>query len=115
MKNQKMRVWWNPQIGACDKHFYIPVHSVEEARKIMDVLAYYDCYQMNQNIKGDYANCGGLEVWDEVEQDWFDWYYEDNEKLDYCDDVNSYIEFFSDKKDVLEADMKEMASQVHFD
>lgn len=114
MKNQKMRVWWNPQVGVCDEHFYIPVHSVEEAKKIMDVLAYYDCYQMNQHVKCDYVNCGGLEVWDEIEQDWCDWCYEDNEKLDYCDAIDSYIELFSDKKDALEADAKEMASQVHF-
>lgn len=117
MNNQKMRIWWCPQVGGCEKSFYIPVHSVEEARKIMDVLAFYDCYQMNQNVKGDYANCGGLEVWDEVEQDWCDWYYEDEsgDKYVYFDDVDEYVADMSDQKDVLEADMKEMASQVHFD
>lgn len=113
MKNQKMRVWWCPQVGGCEKHFYIPVHSIEEAKKIMDVLAYYDCYQMNQHVNGDYANCGGLEVWDEAEQEWCDWWYEDENH--YFDDVDEYIEAMSDKKDVLEADAKEMASQVHFD
>ena len=112
-QNQKMRVWWCPQVGGCEKHFYIPVHSVEEAKKIMDVLAYYDCYQMNQNVKGDYANCGGLEVWDEIEQEWCDWWYEDENH--YFDDIDDYIEAMSDKKDELETDMSEMASQVHFD
>lgn len=113
MNKQKMRVWWCPQVGMCDKHFYIPVHSVEEAKKIMDVLAYYDCYQMNQHVKGDYANCGGLEVWDETEQEWCDWWYEDENH--YFDDVDEYIEAMSDKKNVLEADAKEMVSQIHFD
>jgi len=113
MNNQKIRVWWCPQVGRCSEHFYIPVESVEEAKKIMDVLAYYDAYQMNQNIKGDYCNTGGLEVWDEEEQEWCDWIYEDDKY--YFEDVDEYIEVMSDKKDVLEAAMKEMASQVHFD
>ena len=112
-QNQKMRVWWCPQVGAYEKHFHIPVHSVEEAKKIMDVLVYYDCYQMNQNVKGDYANCGGLEVWDEIEQEWCDWWYEDENN--YFDNIDDYIEAMSDKKDELETDMSEMASQVHFD
>lgn len=114
--NQKMRVWWCPQVGVCREHFYIPVHSVEEAKKIMDTLAFYDCYQMNQNIKGDFCNCGGLEVWDDAEQDWCDWYYEggSGDSYAYYDDVDEYIADMSDKKDELEADMKEMANQVHF-
>lgn len=116
MNNQKMRVWWCPQIGACREHFYIPVHSVEEAKKVMDALAFYDCYQMNQNIKGDYANCGGLEMWDDYEQGWCDWYCEceSGDYYAYYDDVDEYIADMSDKKDELEADMKEMANQVHF-
>ena len=116
MKNQKMQIWWCPQVGECEEHFYIPVHSVEEAKKIMDVLAYYDAYQMNQNIKGDYCNCGGLEVYDEVEQEWCDWYYESGSGDDYVyfDDVDEYIEAMSDKKDELINDMRAMNCQVYF-
>lgn len=110
MKNQKMRVWW---ISTGSEAFYIPVNSIEEARKIMDVLAYYDCFLMNQEVRGDYANCGGLEVWDEEEQEWNDWYFED--EITYYDDVDEYIENVSPMKDKLEAQRKEMASQVHFD
>lgn len=113
MKNQAMRVWWIPQVGINGEAFHIPVESVEEAKKIMDVLAYYDCYQMNNDVKGDYCNTGGLEVWDEESDEWTDWYYEDNDN--YFDDVEEYIEAMSDKKDKLEADAIIMASQVHFD
>ena len=113
MNNQKMRVWWCPQVGVVKEYFYIPVESVEEAKKIMDVLAYYDCYQMNQNIKGDYCNTGGLEVWDEDDQDWYDWYYEDADN--YFDDVDDYIKAMSSMKNTLEAAKNEMAIQVHFD
>lgn len=79
----------------------------------MDVLAYYDCYQMNQNIKGDFCNCGGLEVWDDTEQEWNDWYYVDEN--DYFDDLDEYITSKSSKYKALESDMKEMASQVTFE
>lgn len=113
MKNKVMRVWWIPQVGFGGEAFHIPVESVEEAKKIMDVLAFYDCYQLNNNIKGDYCNTGGLEVWDEEFDEWTDWYYEDNDN--YFDDVEEYIEAMSDKKDKLEADTAIMASQVHFD
>ena len=113
MNNQKMRVWWCPQVGVVKEHFYIPVESAEEAKKIMDVLAYYDCYQMNQNIKGDYCNTGGLEVWDDFDEDWCDWCYEDDDN--YFDDLDDYINVMSDKKDVLARQQREMASQVHFD
>ena len=112
MAKQKMRVWWNPQLGEIEESFYIPVETIEEAKKIMDVLAYYDCYQMNKGIKDDYCNCGGLEVWNEEEQDWNDWYYEDEDN--YFDDVDDYVDVMSDQKEVLEAALIEMGKQVSF-
>ena len=35
---EKLRVWWIPQVGLSDA-FYIPVKSVEEGKKVMDILA----------------------------------------------------------------------------
>lgn len=115
MEGRKLRVWWNPQVGACTDSFYIPVKTPEEGKKIMDVLAYYDCYQMNQNVKGDYCNTGGLEIFNEEEGEWEDFYYE-NEDV-YCEDVDEYVEQVSepDKREAINADAEYMASQVHFD
>ena len=100
VKNQKLRVWWNPQVGASET-FYIPVTSVEEGKKVMDLLSAYDCFQWNQNIKGDYCNVGGLEMWDENEKEWVDWEYEDEEHYydnvdDYCDEISSQSEILND-------------------
>lgn len=64
--NQKLRVWWIPQVPG--HPFHVPVGTVEEGVKIMDVLAKYDLFQYNNHIKGDYANVGGLEMW-EVDSD----------------------------------------------
>lgn len=110
--NKKMRVWWIPQVGA-NATFYIPVESVEQARQFMDVLAAYDCFQWNHNIKPDYCNVGGLQIWNEEDNDWEDWYYEDDEH--FYDDVDTYCDEMSEKADDLKAFMKDVLLQVHFD
>lgn len=56
-----LRVWWIPQVPSTTP-FYVKVKSVEEAEKIIDVLAKYDLYQFEHNIKPDYANVGGIEI-----------------------------------------------------
>lgn len=112
MNNKKMRVWWIPQVGA-KATFYVPVESVEEAKKFMDMLAAYDCFQYNHKIKPDYCNAGGLQMWDEEEQDWVDWYFDDGDN--YYDDVDEYCEEFSEKSDELQGFNFEMFEQVHFD
>ena len=108
----KMRVWWIPQVGA-DATFYVPVETVEESKKVMDMLAAYDCFQYNHRIKPDFCNTGGLQVWDETENDWVDWTYEDDES--YYDDVDEYCEEKSEKSEELSEFTKSVMSQVEFD
>lgn len=96
---KKMRVWWRPQLGC--KSFYIPVESPEEAKKIMDVLAAYDQFQFMNNIKPDFCNIGGLEIWDEEEHDWIDWEFDDGDNFydnvdDYCESNTALQEFSSE-------------------
>lgn len=71
----KLRVWHIPQIPC--RPFYVPVSTPEEAIKILDVLANYDLFQLENNIKPDYSNAQGLEEWIEAEQDWLEWNSED--------------------------------------
>lgn len=110
-KKIKMRVWWMPQVGA-NATFYIPVKSVEEARKYMDILAAYDAFQYNHHIKPDYCNIGGLQVWDENEKDWCDWHGEGTN--DCYDEVDDYIESHDDASE-FEEFTRELLSQVTFD
>jgi hypothetical protein len=42
-----------------------------EAVKIMDVLGEYDTFQYENNIKPDYSNVGGLEIYEDGE--WVEW------------------------------------------
>lgn len=71
----KLRVWHIPQIPS--KAFHVPVSCPEEAIKILNVLADYDLFQLENNIKPDYSSAQGLEEWDETEQDWIEWNSED--------------------------------------
>jgi hypothetical protein len=107
---KQMRVWWMPQVGYGT--FYVPVESVEEAKKVMDLLSSYDCFQYNQNIKPDYCNCGGLQVYNEETEDWEDWYFEDDQN--YFDDVDEYCESLSSRSKELEEFSQALFSQVEF-
>lgn len=85
----KLRVWWIPQLGI-DQTFYVPVNSAEEGKKVLDLLAAYDLFQLQNKVKSDYFNVGGLQIWDEEEQDWIDWYLETEDN--YFDSLDEYCE-----------------------
>jgi len=91
----KLRVWHIPQVPM--KSFVVEVNSVEEGVRMMDALAEYDMFQYENNIKPDYCNASGLQMWDEslTEADmadmeltdkWIDWHSE------YYDDPRDYLE-----------------------
>lgn len=71
----KMRVWHIPQVPG--KAFHVPVDSLDEAIKILNVLSNYDLFQYENHIKPDYCNTNGLQVWDEDAREWFEWESED--------------------------------------
>lgn len=66
----KFRVWWVPQIPM--ESFVVEAPDLKTARLIEDTLAKYDLFQFEHRIKPDYANTGGVQRWDEDENDWFD-------------------------------------------
>ena len=75
--SEQLKVWWIPQIPGTS--FDVPVASVEEAKKILTVLANYDLFQYENRIKGDYCNAGGLLILDGDE--WIDWYDEEGRDI----------------------------------
>lgn len=72
---KKLRVWHIPQTPC--KAFHVDVSSLEEAIKILNTLADYDLFQLENNIKPDYSSCQGLEEWDDAEKEWVEWYSDD--------------------------------------
>lgn len=89
-----LKVWWIPQIPM--KAFEIPVSSVEEGRKICDILAQYDLFQYENRVKGDYCNAGGVvfqvdEFTDDEDgnPDWWDVPDDDDEWNDILEEIAS--------------------------
>lgn len=85
-----LKVWWIPQIPMTG--FEAPVSSLVEARLLLDALADYDLFQLRHNVRGDYANAGGLMVFDanddedgskdEPKGSWVEWYDDDGKDID---------------------------------
>lgn len=77
----RLRVWWIPQVPG--KPFHVSVGSVAEGVKMMNTLASYDLFQFENNIKPDYCNAGGLQLFDATDTkdgpdgSWVDWYDEE--------------------------------------
>lgn len=96
MPNEKpqdgdLRVWWVPQVPM--QAFHAPVVDTAEAKRLLATLAQYDKFQFDNNIKPDYCNAGGLEVY-QVDEDghggWFEW--EDHETGDHIDTYDTSVD-----------------------
>lgn len=90
---QKLRVWHIPQVPG--KPFYVAVDSVQSAVLVMDTLANYDLFQLENKIKGDYANVTGLELWDEASQEWFEWCWESDDGEFFFECPREYLEWLN--------------------
>jgi len=79
-KEGDLQVWWCPQCPM--KSFKVDVENIDEAMLLLNTLAYYDLFQFENKVKGDYANAGGLNVYEGEE--WITWYdEEEGEEIDY--------------------------------
>ena len=107
----KLRVWWIPQVGI-EEAFFVPVETVEEGKKVMDMLATYDAFQLQNRVKPDYTNVSGLQMWDEEEKEWCNWYMET--ESDFFEDVDEYCEQ-CEKAEELVAFNKELFKQIDWD
>jgi hypothetical protein len=73
LKEGQLRVWHIPQVPMAA--FRVDVASVEEAKKVLSILADYDIFQFENKVKPDYANASGLETVENGE--WREWWSED--------------------------------------
>ena len=106
----KLRVWWIPQIGI-NEIFYVPVNTPEEGKKLLDTLAAYDAFQLQNNVKSDCFNVGGLQMFDEEDEDWYDWNVETDNY--FYDDLDKYCESEDcEQAEELENFQKEVFKQI---
>lgn len=84
-----LAVWHIPQIPM--NPFWVPVSSPEEANKVLNILAEYDLFQLENHIKPDYSNAQGLDQYfvytekehaDKLPDGWETWYSDEGEELD---------------------------------
>lgn len=87
----KLRVWHIPQVPMAS--FLVEVTSVEEGVRLMDALADYDLFQYENNVKPDYCNANGLQMFREEDQEWVDWYN------DEYDDPREYLDSLETEDD----------------
>jgi len=74
----QLKIWWIPQIPM--KAFEVKVYSIAEAKRILDTLAKYDTFQLENHIKPDFSNAGGLLMFEEGE--WVEWCDEEGNSID---------------------------------
>lgn len=88
-----LRVFWIPQVGM-DGCFYVDVKTASEAILLINSLANYDLFQYENKIKPDYANCGGLEVFENGE--WVEWINDDGDTIDELISKEIVVDFGGD-------------------
>lgn len=71
-KEGDLTVRWIPQIPG--KAFRFAVDTVAEGKKFCTVLADYDRFQFENNIKPDYCNVGGISRFESDAKGDLDWY-----------------------------------------
>ena len=90
-KLNDLRVWHIPQIPM--KPFYVDVDSIVEGVKTIDILAHYDLFQYENDIKPDYSNVSGLQRYEE-DGSGFDWF--DIDEMDLDDEIGKEVGSFSE-------------------
>jgi hypothetical protein len=75
---KQLRVWWIPQVPM--KAFRVDVKTIDEAKLLLDTLAKYDIFQFENKVKPDFANAGGLEMFEDGE--WCEWYDDEGNSID---------------------------------
>jgi hypothetical protein len=57
-----LKVWWIPQVPM--KPFEVPVSNLLTGKHLLDALAEYDFFQLENRIKPDFSNAGGLMMYE---------------------------------------------------
>lgn len=71
---EKLRMYFH--ILGCEI-YYQEVSSPKEAFDSINAIANFILFAIDKGIIPDHCNAAGLEVWDDDEQEWLEWYDED--------------------------------------
>ena len=86
-----LEVWWIPQLGMKAEPYSVPVPDIQTAKLVIDTLGHYDLYQLENKIKPDYCNVGGLRRWraddGKGNPGWEEWFDEESGE----EDLDEYL------------------------
>ena len=69
----KLRIWHTPRVpGDC---FYMEVDTLVQAADILNMLAGYDVFQVEQHLRPETASVSGLHYHDGLTNEWYDWHH----------------------------------------
>ena len=71
----RFRAWYVAKMPM--KAFTVETTNAIDAEKILDVLEDFSLFEIQNNVKPDYAEAGGIDIWDEEYQEWTDYHPED--------------------------------------
>lgn len=94
MKDKKLRVVHLPNVGVVTNNYVVDVKDLDEAYKVMNVIAYYDLFLLEEGLREDFSNAMFLEEYDEEEKDWVSWVDDETG----IDDLFEYVEFIKENE-----------------
>jgi Superinfection exclusion gene product 17 len=80
-------VWYIPQVPM--KCFHVKVDSWDQASEVQDLLACYDQFQHDHNIKPDYCNTSGIQIYGG--QKYLDEYRDEVDQSEWSDDISDAL------------------------
>ena len=80
-------VWWIPQVPM--KSFNVTIDSIQQGRFLLKALAEYDLFQLENRVKPDFCNAGGIAYKHPslTEGEWWDFPDDDDEVEDLVRDL----------------------------
>ena len=79
MKNHTLRIYYHI-LGT--KTYYKEVSSAEAAKLMIDAIAQFVNFEVDNGAFPDHCSTAGLEEYDEDDDEWYDWYDEDGYDFD---------------------------------
>jgi len=66
----KFKAWYIPQVPM--HPFEVERPTAVEAQAALDLITDFSIFEFENKVKPDYSDAGGVEEWDETDQEWFD-------------------------------------------
>lgn len=70
MSAPRFKAWYIPQVPM--KAFEVETSTAAEAQATLDLITAFSIFEYDNKVKPDYSDAGGVEEWDETDQEWFD-------------------------------------------